>query len=439
MRRRRVAKVIIGAAAAVLAVAGVASTCYRVLAPHELLMTPIMAYPPAQLITDERPFSELRAAPLVVEGRIRVYAEKRRIWADAPVGERYEQTPYWAFRRWPQQVIGVVMARSPVGPMVISQWSDGQVIGLDARRGVIAWRFAAPIAPAGYSGRRTGATVVYEPRSLLTAGTGGRVVLVVTAPGVVSGYDSGSGQRLWQLAEPGGCEPAAWTGNALLVLRDCAGSTLTFITVADGRRRGRWTPPERRNAAVPALCDSGRSECRLITAGGQAWLVSADLISGQSGDAVLTAVPPLEHGALLAGDRIVYPTSTGVAARRLTAKGSLWSWSGLGRLIAADAAGVYLLTSDHTVLGLSPATGHLLVLGCAAAHPNERWQVGHVHTTGGNTTGGSYVAFERLTGAVPGAADAQYYYSLRPVALVELYPPTKLPVWSGKFAACRPL
>jgi hypothetical protein len=35
--------------------------------------------------------------------------------------------------------------------------------------------------------------------------------------------------------------------------------------------------------------------------------------------------------------------------------------------------------------------------------------------------------------------DRQYFYGPRPVALVELYTPTKLPIWPGKFAACRRL
>ena len=35
------------------------------------------------------------------------------------------------------------------------------------------------------------------------------------------------------------------------------------------------------------------------------------------------------------------------------------------------------------------------------------------------------------------ADDQEYYYGPRPVALVELYTPTKLPVWPGKFAACN--
>src|SRR5262245_39171163 len=137
MRRARLARITAAGCVVVLTMALLVLTGFRVLSPHEMLMRPTVPYPAPQLITDERPFSELRAAPLVVEGRIRVYAEKRRIWADAPVGERYEQTPYWAFRRWPQEVVGVIVAGTPAGPVVVSQWSDGQVIGLDARRGVI--------------------------------------------------------------------------------------------------------------------------------------------------------------------------------------------------------------------------------------------------------------------------------------------------------------
>ena len=45
--------------------AGSGVVVYRVLAPHETLTAPTMPYPDVAVITDERPFSELRAAPLV--------------------------------------------------------------------------------------------------------------------------------------------------------------------------------------------------------------------------------------------------------------------------------------------------------------------------------------------------------------------------------------
>ena len=103
------------AAGVAVALAVGAVVAYRVFAPQEMLTRPSGAYPEAVVITDERPFSELRAAPLVVEGRLRVYAEKWRVWSDGPVGGRYEATPYWAYRRWPAQVVGVVSATATNG------------------------------------------------------------------------------------------------------------------------------------------------------------------------------------------------------------------------------------------------------------------------------------------------------------------------------------
>src|SRR5262252_9531862 len=168
MRRRSAVRITAVVAASVVAVVALVVICVRVFASAETLTAPTMPYPTVPVITDERPFSELRAAPLVVEDRLRIYAETWRVWADAPVGERYESTPYWAFRRWPAQVLGVVTAETPVGPMVITQWSDGKIIAIDARRGGIAWRTTAPVRSGRvYDGRRTGAATVYDPESLV--------------------------------------------------------------------------------------------------------------------------------------------------------------------------------------------------------------------------------------------------------------------------------
>jgi outer membrane protein assembly factor BamB len=405
-----------------LAVSGIVA--YRVFAPHETLTTPTVAYPEVQVITDERPFSELRAAPLVVEGRLRVYAEKWRVWADAPVGERYESTPYWAFRRWPAQVVGVIQASAPNGPVVITQWSDGELIALDARRGAIAWRTSAPIDEREYDGRRTGASIVYEPRSLLTARAGDRTVLLVTGPRQLTALEVATGKGLWQRELPTGCEPAGWTGAGLVAVPDCGTPTVRFLDAVGGGERASWTSPNPAVPPSPALCELSRSECRLVTVRFQSWLLGAD--------GSLDAVPSLELNAQLAGERVIYQTGTGVAARRLTDTSPLWTWSGRGRLISADSAGVYLITDDRTVLELSPATGHLVAVGCASSAPNEDWKLGHVYPTGG-----TYLALERITNVSPRSEDQQYFYGPRPVALVELYTPTKVPLWPGKFAACN--
>ena len=265
--RRRVARISAIVLGLVLILVGSAVVVYRVLAPHEQLTQPTGAYPEAVVVTDERPFSELRAAPLVIEGRLRVYAEKWRVWSDSPVGERYESTPYWAFRRWPAQVVGVISAQAPTGPTVVTQWSDGQLIALDARHGTVAWRAQVAEPGRGYDGRRTGASVVYEPRSLVTARTGAGPVLVVSGRDAVSAFDASTGAALWQRPMPGGCEPHAWTGHGVVVLPDCAGTTLTLVRATDGTELGTWRPATGTDRPQPALCELGRTECRLVTGG----------------------------------------------------------------------------------------------------------------------------------------------------------------------------
>ncbi len=409
---------------ALVLLAGSAAIAYQVFAPNEILESPTVPYPEAQVITDERPFSELVAAPLVVDGRLRVYAEKWRVWSDAPVGARYQTSPYWSFRRWPAQVVGVTLAPTVNGgTVVVTQWSDGEIIAIDARRGVIAWRDSAPIAGSrSYDGRRTGASVVYTPRSLVTARAPDRTVVIVTAPHSMIGFDASTGARLWSRELTGACEPAAWTGAGLVAVPVCDRAELTFFDAASGEERGGWASPDPSTAPVPGLCESSRSECRVATVGYRTWQLGAD--------AVLTPVPDLERAAQLAGERVIYQTGLGVAARRIDDLEPLWTWQGRGQLIVADSVGVYLLTEDRTVLQLSPATGRLVAVGCAAA-PNQNWQLGHVYAAG------NYLALERISrGASARDEDLAYYFEPQPVALVELYPPTKLPQWPGKFAAC---
>ncbi|MGE5830245.1 MAG: PQQ-binding-like beta-propeller repeat protein [Micromonosporaceae bacterium] len=397
---------------------------YRVFAPHETLTRPSEPYPAAGAIVDERPFSELRAAPLVVDGRLRVYAEKWRIWSDGPVGGRYEATPYWALRRWPAQVVGVVSVAAPTGPVVVTQWSDGELVALDARSGRIAWRAAGPAVERGYDGRRTGASVVYEPEALLTAQRPGGAVVIAIGSGSMRAFDALTGAGLWDRPQPTDCHP--WTADALVAVPGCADSLVTFIDAASGIERSTWTAPGG-EPVVPSQCALGRSGCRLLIAGPATFRVG--------GDDRPHPIPTLPEGALLAGDLVVYPSPAGVTARPLAGGPTRWTWSGQGRLVTANEAGVYLLTGDLTVLALDPARGSLKSVGCAAITVRDQWQLGHVYPA----ENGEYLAIERLSGAAPTSADKVYYFGLRPMALVELYPPSQLPVWPGKFAACRPL
>jgi hypothetical protein len=202
---------------------------------------------------------------------------------------------------------------------------------------------------------------------------------------------------------------------------------VSLVDATTGREVGTTTALPADATPKPVGCRLGRSQCRLVNAAGDTWLVGPD---GR-----LTPVPAFGPDALLAGDLVVYPTQIGVSARPITSPTPQWTWTGQGRPIAADAAGVYLLTPDLTMIGLNPYTGGLRTVGCAAMLPGEKWKLGHVYSAGD----GQYVALERVsTNARPDAADREYFYAARPVALVEMYPPDKLPVWPGKFAACRP-
>jgi hypothetical protein len=252
---RRWRRFVLAAVGMVVLLAGSGAIAYQVFAPHELLVSPSVPYPEVEVITDERPFSELRAAPLVVEGRLRVYAEKWRVWSDAPVGERYETSPYWSFRRWPAQVVGVTLAPTAGGgTVVVSQWSDGEIVAIDARRGVIAWRDSGPIAGSrSYDGRRTGATVVYTPRSLLTAQAADGTVLIVTAPNKVIGFDAMTGRRLWEhdFGQPGPAPGSSWCRPAPGPISGSMTPRRARAGVA-GPRPTRRSPPRRDSASTAA-------------------------------------------------------------------------------------------------------------------------------------------------------------------------------------------
>src|SRR5438128_7170639 len=79
----------------------------RVFAPAETVVPATAPYPDRPTITPTR-YGELAVAPLVVDGRLRVFAEARRVWADTPLTESSDSTPYWSYRRWPAEVAGVV-------------------------------------------------------------------------------------------------------------------------------------------------------------------------------------------------------------------------------------------------------------------------------------------------------------------------------------------
>ncbi|MFG3687804.1 PQQ-binding-like beta-propeller repeat protein [Micromonospora sp. NPDC047740] len=394
------------ALAAVLAVGAAAAVAYRVLAPAEVDTVARSAYPPAPS-PQTGVIGRLPVAPLVVDGRLRVYAGNRQVYADQPVDGQHRVTPFWSYRRWPAQLVGVLADDTTV----VSRWSDGLLVALDARTGRVAWRADGPV-PGGVSKpRRTYASTVWDPTGLYATRTAdGRRVLVAAGPGRVGGYDLADGRRLWRADVGGDCRTEVGTTVAgeLLAVDACDGpARVEFRDAATGAVRTRWQPlggPEDL-MVVPVGCRDGHSNCRGLRVSGpgddtgRGWLVGP-------GDPV--AVPALDGTDTELDGEWAVGTSAGLITGRSARTGKeLWRRADLGpvRIIAVEPGRVHLLTERNELVTLDPATGversrFVLDLG----HDGVGWMPGRAYAADG------YVAVERVRQrATPDDDDRAYY------------------------------
>lgn len=395
----------------VMAVGG--AIAYRVLAPAETVTVATTAYPAAPA-AQPRVIGSLPAAPLIVDGRLRIYAATRQVRADGPVDARTQRTPYWSYRRWPEELLGVVAA----GTTVIGRWSDGDVVALDARTGKVTWRAAGkPPKESGYEGGSTGAETVYEPEGLYTSG--GTVLIRDAAQ--LRALDIATGRELWRRAMAG-CRQDGFTtaGHQFVTVDTCGGTAaVEFYDVKTGQPRGRWEPP----AAGPALkveplgCAPARSACaalRTIDAtSSRGWLLGD---ADGSGRTPVSPVPALDPpGALIAGEVGVSHDGGDVVGRSLRDGTELWRWRGDGtsELLGAQSGSVHLLTENCDLVTLDPTTGReksrfLLAYG----REGTKWQPGLV------LAGDGFVAVERLVESEGADADeADEYFGALPVIL----------------------
>lgn len=435
------------AVAVLLAAGGLVG--YRVLAPAEM-HSPARTPYPTRAPSATGVVSELWRTPLIVDDRLRVSAGQRQVWADGPTASRTEATPYWSFRRWPQEVTGVVLAPGAV----VSEWSDGVLVALDTGTGEVRWRTEPrPGVRAGYAGRRTGAVTVYDAPNLAVAGS----VVVSLDPAAARGYDVATGRQLWR-RELVGCPGGGWSvpGGYALACAD-----LVLLDPVSGRELRRWRPPGAGDGwrAEPVACAVGRSDCRALrtqdSAGGrtQGWLVGAG--------GVVSAAPALDsRTAWLAGDVVVDPapaggagaapgpvgspgsagspgpagsvgpsgstapaeTASGLVARRADTGEPAWTWTAGGSadrspvtVLAAGPDVLYLLTQQRTLVGIDPASGRELARFALDRWRNisattTDWRPGHVYVKD------RYLVVERLhPEGDPAEDDNRYYYSLRTV------------------------
>jgi outer membrane protein assembly factor BamB len=413
LRRPRVRRAVFAVAAVVLLVA-TAGVGYRVLAPAETLSAATSPYPDAAEPADSRRYGNLAAAPLILDGRLRVYAEKRRLWADTPVTARLLNTPFWAYRRWPAELIGVAAAEhTGQPPMVLSLWSDGALVAVNPTSGTIAWR--AEVEPGGrYEGRRTGARTVYEPLGLLTASTSdGLPVLLVSRTGHVRAYDPWTGQQRWDRRAQGDpkCHDEWSAPSAYLDLDTCASPpALDIVDAGTGQPMQRWSPPGAPPGAdiTPWGCTLGRSGCQLLSvAPGGNFRVTP------TGDVV---AEPYAHtdNQVVAGDAVVEWVSGGYARAVSRRTGDeLWRTQIAGYVAAVDQSRVYVVDPDEqlTVLALTTGAQRARIKLRGIDERDPTWWVSHVYVRDG------FVALERMSSENARDPDSRYYFGKFPVVL----------------------
>ncbi|PWR05257.1 pyrrolo-quinoline quinone [Micromonospora acroterricola] len=408
--RRRLVVVV----AALLATAAVAAIVHRVLAPAEVSTVARGAYPaaaqPAPGVVGRLP-----VAPLIVDARLRVYAAHRQVYADRPVDGRHRTTPYWSYRRWPAELVGVVAS----GTTVVSRWSDGQLVALDARDGRVLWRADGPAPAEEPTSRRTGAVTVWAPPGLyLTRTLNDRAVLVATGSGEARGIDLAGGRELWHAALAARCRRDVGTtpDGQLIGVETCDGSAaVEFRDAATGKVTNRWRPPGAADELVvtPVGCRSGRSECPALRtaapgdAAGRGWLV------GPGGPAPAPALDRLE--VELAGDQAVAVVDGTLVGRSARTGTELWRRADLGpgRIIAVQPGRVHLLTAENDLVTLDPETGvERSRFTLNAGSDGTGWASGAAYAVDG------YLAVERLRKPVdPDADDQRYFFTSEPVIL----------------------
>ncbi|WP_089157414.1 outer membrane protein assembly factor BamB family protein [Micromonospora sp. NBS 11-29] len=399
----------------VLAVAASVAVVARVLAPAEVETVAREPYPAAPAPTAQV-IGRLPVAPLVVDGRLRVYAGTRQVYADQPVTGRHRVTPFWSYRRWPATVVGVLAE----GTTVVSRWSDGKLVALDARTGGVAWRADGPEPGAVPEPRRTFADPVWDPVGLHVARTAdGRSVLLAAGPGRIGGYALADGRRLWRTDVDRGCRSDVGTtaSGELVGVDRCAGPVAVELRdAATGVVRTRWRPPDAPEGLVvtPVGCRDGRSGCRgLRTAGpggegSRGWLVT------DPGEP--TAAPGLDGPeSVLDGERVVDTSGAVVTGRSPRTGEELWRRTDIhpARVLAVEPGRVHLLTDRRELVTLDPLTGasrsqFVLTVG----RDGIAWRPGRAYAVDG------YVAVERLRErARPPDDDQAYFLMAEPVLL----------------------
>ncbi|MGC4895015.1 PQQ-binding-like beta-propeller repeat protein [Micromonospora sp. DT31] len=400
---------------AVLAVVASVVVVVRVLKPADVDTVARDPYPAAPAPT-AGVIARLPVAPLVVDGRLRVYAGTRQVYADQPVTGRHRVTPFWSYRRWPAKLVGVLAQDTTV----VSRWSDGKLVALDARTGRVTWQADGPEPGAVQQPRRTYATTVWDPAGLHVARTAdGRTVLLAAGPAGIGGYALTDGRRLWRAEVRRDCRADVGTtaSGELVGVDRCDGTAaIELRNAATGAVRTRWRPPDApaQLTVTPVGCRYGHSGCRGLRTAGPGGEGSRGWLVADPGDP--TAASGLDGpDTALDGERVV-DTSGGVVTGRSPRSGEeLWRRSDLhpARVLATEPGRVHLLTDRRELVTVDPITGatrsrFVLDLG----RDGIGWLPGRAFAVDG------YVTVERLReDARPADDDQGYFLMAEPVLL----------------------
>jgi outer membrane protein assembly factor BamB len=371
---------------ALVMVAAAVLVGWRVLAPAEVLAT---VAPPYPAVRPDWPHVTGRTgvAPLIVDGKIRVYASKRQVRADAPIDAETVHTAIWSFRRWPEQLSGVVAA----SPTVISRWSDGELVAIDGRTGKIVWRADGPKAP-GFGGHRTGADTVWGPPGLHLA----EDAVLVTAGGRIEAYEVSTGARRWSTTAT--CADGFTTEGGQYVCSAGAYALATGSPVVSFPA-GPYTP---------VGCDVAASNCTGLRDGaGHGWIT----------DTVNPArAPTLDRpDSTVAAGVVFYRDAGGLRAADPVTGEVLHGYPSDSQVLGDADGRVVLLTGDRRLLTVSPRGGDETAFPLVFDTESRDWDPGRWQVTDG------YVAIERLARDRPRDPDTPgYYFSYEPVIIAAL-------------------